>query len=66
MMFSCNRFAFVPHMCFKCKRYIWMEGYRKSEVWNKFIDRTIKQNICQGCLTQFDVLTEQKRRNTDD
>lgn len=29
MMLLCNRFAFIPHLCLECKRYIWLEGYRK-------------------------------------
>lgn len=28
MMLSCNRFAFVPHLCLECKRYIWLESYK--------------------------------------
>lgn len=64
MMLLCNRFAFVPHLCLECKRYIWLEGYRKAEVWKSFIDRPIKENICKGCLTKFDVLSDQgKEKN---
>lgn len=55
MMLSCNRFAFVPHLCHECKRYIWLEGYRRADVWVKFADRSIKENICKHCLTKFDV-----------
>ena len=59
MMLSCNRFAFVPRLCLECKRYIWLEGYRRAEVWKKIIDRPIKENICKSCLTKFDVLSGQ-------
>lgn len=55
MMLSCNRFAFIPHLCPECKRYIWLEGYRRAKVWMKAIDRPIKENICKGCLIKFDV-----------
>lgn len=55
MLFVCNRFAFVPHLCMECKKYIWFENYRKAEVWNNFIDRYIKENICKGCLTKFNL-----------
>ena len=55
MMLSCNRFAFVPHLCYECKRYIWLEGYRRADVWIKFADRSIKENICKSCLTKFNV-----------
>ena len=61
MMFSCNRFAFVPHLCSECKRYIWLESYRKANVWKNVINRPIKENICKSCLTKFDVMTNQKR-----
>lgn len=61
MILLCNRFAFIPHLCFECKRYIWLERYRRSEVWKNFIDRPIKENICKGCLTKFDVLTDYQK-----
>jgi hypothetical protein len=54
MTFSCNRFAFVPHLCDECKRYIWLEGYRRADVWKNFIDRFIKENICKNCLIKFE------------
>ena len=53
MMLSCNRFAFVPRLCLECKRYIWLEGYRKAEVYKKIIKRPIKENICKRCLAKF-------------
>lgn len=58
MMLICNRFAFVPHLCLECKRYIWLEGYRRAEVWKTFIDRPIKENICKSCLTKFDLFSD--------
>ena len=61
MMLSCNRFAFIPHLCLECKRYIWLEGYRRAEVMKRFIDRPIKENICKDCLTKFDVGLEQPK-----
>ena len=57
MMLICNRFAFVPHLCLKCKRYIWLEGYRRAEVWENFIDKPIKGNIRKSCLTKFDIFS---------
>lgn len=65
MMFSCNRFAFVPHLCLECKRYIWLEGYRRAEVWKKFADMYAKENICKSCLTKFDVFSDQGKENND-
>lgn len=58
MMLMCNRFALVPHLCFECKRYSWLEGYRRAEVWENFIDRPIKGNICKECLTKFDLCSK--------
>ena len=65
MMISHNRFAFVPHLCSECKRYIWLESYRRAEVWKNFIDRYIKENICKSCLTKFDVFSDQEKENND-
>ncbi len=64
MIFSCNRFALIPHLCLECKRYIWLEGYRRAEVWKNFIDKpiNIKENICKDCLTKFDVGLSNERR----
>ena len=53
MIFSCNRFAIVPHLCSECKRYIWMEPYRRADVWKNFADRFLKENICKRCLPKF-------------
>ena len=61
MMLSCNRFAFIPHLCLECKRYIWLEGYRRAEVWKTSIDRHIKENIFKDCLTKFDVGLDNER-----
>ena len=61
MMLLCNRFAFVPHLCSECKRYIWLESYRKADVWKNLINRSIKENICKSCLTEFGITTTRKR-----
>lgn len=60
MMFVCNRFAVLPHMCPECKRYIWLEGYRRADVWKPFANRYIKENICRSCLKKFDVISVQE------
>ena len=65
MMISCNRFAFIPHLCLECKRYIWLEGYRRADVWKPSIDRRIKENICKDCLTKFDVGLDNEGRKND-
>lgn len=58
MMLVCNRFAILPHMCLECKRYIWLEGYRRADVYKSFAGRYIKENICKSCLKKFDVITD--------
>lgn len=62
MMLSCNRFAFVPHLCSECKRYIWLESYRKANVWKNLINRSIKENICKSCLTEFGIMTNRNKK----
>ena len=59
MMLLCNRFALVPHLCPECKRYIWLESYRRADVWKH--DRFIMENICKTCLTKFDVLVDAEK-----
>lgn len=44
MIFSYNRFAAIPHLCHECKKYIWLEPYRRGEIIK--YDRFIKENIC--------------------
>lgn len=51
MIFSCNRFAIIPHMCHECKRYIWIEPYRRADVFKH--DRYFMENICKQCLPKF-------------
>ena len=57
MKLSCNRFALVPHLCLECKRYIWLEGYRRAEVWKNFT------NIVEGNQSGIDVLTNEKEKD---
>lgn len=59
MMLVCNRFAILPHMCPECKRYIWLEGYRRADIYKPFAGRYIKENICRSCLKKFDVIIEE-------
>lgn len=48
MMLICNRFAFVPVTCYKCKLYVWMEPYRRQEVWTGY--KYVKAAICRKCI----------------
>ena len=53
MLLLYNRFAVMPHLCCKCKKYIWLEPYRRADVL--FMDRFLKSNICRGCLTKYGI-----------
>lgn len=53
MKLVCNRFAIIPHMCNECKQYIWLESYRRADVWKDFCSQFLKENICKDCLPKF-------------
>lgn len=55
MKLACNRFAIIPHMCYECKQYIWLESYRRVDVWINFCGRFLKENICRDCLPEFGI-----------
>lgn len=48
-----NMFAIIPHMCNSCKRFIWLEPYRKAEVFHLL--GSTKDNICNECIIKYDV-----------
>lgn len=48
-----NRFALFPVMCTRCHRYIWLEKYRRAEVWHGLIGRYCKENICDDCIDKY-------------
>lgn len=50
-----NRFAIVPIMCPRCHRYIWLEKYRRADVFNFGVGRYWKTNICSDCIKEYDV-----------
>lgn len=49
-----NRFAIVPHMCNSCKQFVWLEAYRKADVFRFIQGRYAKENICKGCIVKYD------------
>lgn len=55
MKIKCNRFALIPVMCHSCKRYVWMEPYRSSEVWNRIIDEFVKIRLCNECTEKYGI-----------
>ena len=53
MLLLYNRFAIVPHLCYDCKKYIWLEPYRRAD--SLIIDKFLKKNICRKCLPKYGI-----------
>ena len=53
MLLLYNRFAIVPHLCYDCKKYIWLEPYRRADTL--IIDKFLKKNICRKCLHKYGI-----------
>ena len=53
MLLLYNRFAIVPHLCYDCKKYIWLEPYRRADTLIK--DNFLKKNICRKCLSKYGI-----------
>lgn len=53
-----NRFALIPFHCTDCHRYIWLEPYRKAEVYTELPPSCppfINKKICKDCLPKYDI-----------
>ena len=50
-----NRIAIIPRMCDSCKQFMWLEPYRKSEVFHRLQGIYTKDNICKDCIEKYDV-----------
>ena len=48
-----NRFALFPVMCLSCHRYIWLEKYRRADVYHRIVGRSWKENICSNCIDKY-------------
>lgn len=53
MKIKYNRFAVFPVMCYECHRYIWIEPYRRANVWRDLPNGFVKETICNECLEKF-------------
>ena len=53
MLLLYNRFAIVPHLCYDCKKYIWLEPYRRADVL--IMDKFLKKDICRECLPKYGI-----------
>lgn len=48
-----NRFAIVPTYCGCCKRYVWLEPYRRDDIHHSLFDYTLKENLCKRCVDKY-------------
>ena len=48
-----NRFALVPHMCYKCRNYFWLEKYRKTLIWDKYAEKFFNEPVCKDCTNKL-------------
>ena len=51
-----DRFALIPIRCTECRRYIWLERYRKAEinrVITPYFPGIIKRRICNDCISDW-------------
>lgn len=57
MKFKLNRIAIFPVMRSDCKMFIWMERYRKAEVFDckLFSGMYVKKCLCKDCLEKYDI-----------
>lgn len=55
MKIKFNRFAMLPVMCPRCHRYIWLEKYRRADVFHFSQGKYWKENICSDCIKEYDV-----------
>ena len=58
MKLKFKRFAIFPVMCPSCHRYIWLEKYRRADVFHFWEGQYIKENICSDCIKKYDVKGE--------
>ncbi|MFV0515802.1 MAG: hypothetical protein ACK5MV_00180 [Aminipila sp.] len=48
-----NRFAIIPRLCSCCKRYIWIEKYRRADVYHTIPGEYWKEDICKECVGNY-------------
>lgn len=61
-----NRFALFPFHCVDCHRFIWLEKYRKLEVYRPIpcAPAFQKKKVCSDCLKHYDIKGARKRMST--
>lgn len=53
-----NRFAILPFQCTNCHRYVWLEKYRKADVWTDLppcCPAYITKKICNECVSKYNL-----------
>lgn len=52
-----NRFALLPFTCNSCHRIIWLEPYRKAEVFEIALPSPgfNKIKICDECIVKYNI-----------
>lgn len=50
-----NRFAILPRMCNSCNEFVWLEPYRRSDVFHFPRGGYSKENICKRCIGKYNV-----------
>jgi len=58
MKLKYNRFAIIPVRCTKCHRYIWLEKYRRVDIYLFWLDRYWIGKKCSDCIKEYDVRCE--------
>ncbi len=55
MITKFNRFAILPKMCNSCHRYIFLEKYRRADVYHGHAIHSPfwKENICKDCINKY-------------
>ena len=53
MLIKFNRFAIIPKHCDCCKRFIWLEVFRRSDVWHSMARMYWKENVCRKCIDKY-------------
>lgn len=57
MKIKYNRVAVLPVMCSDCKMFIWLERYRKAEVFEPklFTGVFVKKCLCKSCAEKYGI-----------
>lgn len=60
MRFKFNRIAILPKQCTSCKQFVWLEKYRRADVYHIVSGYHI-ENICKDCIDKYLPKQEEKK-----